>query len=375
MLGNEYLGRPFVPAVCCGACPVMKNVFRPRWVAACLLCFSATGFQASAQFLDAETIAALEISPEMRTEILELVGPAAQKLVSEVPKEISAGRQTLVTPLRDASATTAFKTVYSELLAPRVKPAATHESVLVRINAMIVLARMTDDESKALINAGLDDASVAVQRKVVEALQLRVQQYLLLPPTNEKARQGIADALAAIDKKMSQQEPPHPFVFSIATRILLEINSAESRSALVGYLIERAPLHAANSDLSLDAERSAIERLASFVATSRSFPQDLAPSLARATHLYAQIGVDRLIEGELDSREEADTVFVVDQCLKALLSITNRADKAAPNDQIQADAWVREKNWSTIRTVLKDGWALLLKAEPFSLTDQQLTAE
>lgn len=330
------------------------------------------GPQASAQFLDAEIIAAENIDADMRGKIIELIGPASEKLASGVPKEVSAGRNTLITPLRDVSASSAFKTAYSELLEAKIKPAAGHESVLVRINAMIVIGWMTDEASKAMIMAGLEDENVAVRRKAMEALRRRVRQYLLLPPNNPAAQKGITEAIEAVEKQMQQDPPPHQVVAGVAMRILLDINTRETQIAVAGVLNDRVALHVAEPGLAAEAERLAIQVVANAIANRPPFNKKAGAPVARAAYRYAVLAADQLATGRLDIDEAAEAKATVIQCLQALSILTGAAGKTAPANYAEAGNWLTAGDWVSLKSLLNEDWSLILRAEPFALTDEQL---
>ena len=371
---HEHLGHRFVPAVC-GAKYVMNIVCRQRWVAVCLLSVLFTGFHASAQFLDAEIIAAPEISVEMRAKILELVAPATKKIASAEPAEVSSGRNTLLTPFRDVSASTAFKDTFSELITPRLAPAVSHESVLVRINAMIVLAKLTDEPSMKLIDKGLEDENVAVRRKATEALRSRVRQYLLMPGGNARAVRGIKNAIGKVDALLSSDPPPHPIVVRPAMLILVDIATNETHTMLAGHLNNRVAMHAAKPGQGFAGEIAALNRLTGVIKGSRTLPLDLAKAVNRAAFRYATLTVDQLIKGKLNEADSAEAAEMLDQCLKSLAIITIVAEKNVPEDHSQATGWLKARDWNNVVTLVAAGWTPILKAQPFSLTDEQLKVQ
>lgn len=353
----------------------MKSVFRDFWVGVCVIVASLAGGGVSAQFLSADIIAAERIDDAMRQEMLDLVSPAMKKLVSGEPEAVSDARGTLLNPLRDASATGVFKQAFSELIAPRIEAAATHENLLVRLNAMILLAQMTDEPSKALVIAGLEDESLAVQRKAMEALRSRVQQYLLMPANNDRARIGIESAVERISAMLDARPAPHPIVVTPAMMVFLDINTPESHARLVEHLNQRVAVHAANPGQRFDGELIAIERLARVVTGSRPFPKALAAALNRAALRYGRLAIAQLSTGKLETRDAAEAADMLGQCLQALGAVTAAAGINPPPGQAQVRTWLQEEDWQAIRTLIQDAWPPILSAEPFNLTEQDLAVQ
>lgn len=354
----------------------MNALSRPLWAAVCLLTVLLPGFGASAQFLNPDIIQAQAITPDMRQQIQAVVGPAMTELIGFDDKTdaraISQMRKKLLDPMESANATPAFLDAFSETITAKMDRAVNHDSELVRMNAMIILARMTDDASLPLINAGLEDKSVAVQRWAMEALRRRVVTW--------KGREAAGKAPTNLEQKLDTVLKqvnailalnPHPIVVAPALQIYLAIDSDGARQALIEQLTNRIDLHANDLKLSYAPEQAVMERFAQLLVVARKFNQDQANGLNRVAFRYARLILSQASAEKIGKDHLDDALSMLNQSLTCLAQVTAGSQQNVPAGQAQANNAIINSQWKQLDTLLNE-WATILRAAPFNLTDEEL---
>lgn len=309
----------------------------------------------------------------MRQEILALVSPAAKKITQGTPKEISEGRTTLLQPMRDSTASPAFREAFSAIASSQLKDAAASESPLRRLNAMIVIAKLVDDGSRKMIDAGLKDQNPGVQLKAMEALRERVQYWLTQARGNADAEANVLAAVNQIQSMLAADPPPHPLIVAPAMRVFLDINTPDAHAALIQMLHQRVTLHAKDPSLAYHGEQAVLDRIARLLTTARPFPAELAKQTNRAAYRYALLINDQLRSGKISPENQDAASRVLAQSLTSLGQITAAAGKAPPEGQFQFKNWVQNGDWDEIQELIQ-AWSVVLGNEPFNLDDDQLNA-
>ena len=353
----------------------MNASSRSLRAAVCLLtALLLPGLSAGAQFLPGDIFQAEQINAEQRQQIAAVVDAAMMDLVNGDAKAMSEARKKMLNHLGNPSGTAAFQDAYSELVTAKMDDAVNHDSTLVRMNAMIVLSRMTDDGSEQHIEAGIEDKgkSAAVERWAFEALRSRVATWNRRGPNNLKEKQE--KAIKLVNDKLDIQNPPNPIVVDKALMTLLEVNTPDARAALVGHLNARVALHAADTKLSYAGEQGVIERFASSLALERPFDQRSATQLARATHRYARLIVEQLKANKIGDRNRGDALSMLTQCLASMSQVAAGAGQREPASQSRAAAAIQNEQWDVLDGVLND-WAVILRAAPFSLDNDDLAVQ
>lgn len=346
---------------------------RTLWAGACVLALVLPGLSVQAQPLGQNVIQAQQIDANMRQQIAAWVDPHIGRLTSDDPEQVSEGRRRLTDQLNNPNATPAFVDALSEAITTRLDAAINHDSVQVRMGAQIVLARMTDDKSKALIDAGLVDDNVAVQSWAMRALAGRVENWKDREAAGNAPaglRQKLAAITAQVDAKLNQN--PHPIVVKPGYDALLAVDTAEARETLIGQLNKRVQLHAQDPSLSYAPEQSAIGAFASRLAIETPFDQTSATGLTRAAFRYAVLIHNQLKAGDIMDRRVESAKNMLGQCVFALGQVAAGARKNAPANQGQAANWIAEDNWAGVQGLIVNDWAVILRAAPFDLTNEDL---
>jgi len=351
----------------------MNALFRPLSVAVCSLFVLLSAAEASSQVLPQQIIQAERFDATAREAMANMVGPAMDLLIDGTPAEVSEARETLIAPLKNESASVAFRDTFSAMITGRMDRAVTSESELVRINAMIVLTRMTDQGSMAHINAGLEDDSPAVQRWAMKALGQRIAWWQSLGNKQAEVRAGIQ----TISAKLNQQgAPPHPIVVGPALEILFTINTPESRAALIEQLNNRVALHAADPNLSYAPERAAVASFANAMALATTPDTASSAGLARAAHRYSILILSQIKAGSISSSNNASAVGMLSQCVLAHGQVAAGIRKQLPANQAAAiNDWIPARRWDDIQALLVDQWVPILGQAPLNLTAENLAVE
>lgn len=357
------------------------NLFaRPFWVAVCLLVGSWAGHDVCALSIPANITSSPAISAQQKQTIAAAVDPQMAQLIGSDTEETAKARKDLARALNDPAATAAFQDALSQTIASKIKPAATHEDEAVRLNTVILLASMTDDGSKAYIDAAVNDKSVAVQRWAIKALGQRVATWSARTagangtlPAQTQAQ--IAGVVKQIKTKLDQSPAPHPIVVGAALTLLIDVDTAGSRALLMDQLNKRLALHAAEPGLSYSGELVAIDRYARLLLTNPTFEESSAAQFNRATYRYATLILEHIKQKQYNQEQAEGAYAMLFQCVQALGITTARAGKNTPPNQTQLKSWVGNGQWGELSGMLVNEWPPILSAEPFGLKAEDLAVQ
>lgn len=352
----------------------MNAVCRPLWAGVCLLAVLMPGLSASGQaFLPQEVIQAEQITPAMTQQIRAVVDASMDKLIDGDAKAVTEARGKLLGPLENTNASPAFRDAFSEQTTSRMDKAINHDSALVRMNAMIVLSRMTDEKSMALIASGLVDKSEAVQSWAMKALRNRVVTWKNRAGGNAAGLNAKFDAaIKQVKTKLETEVPPHPIVVGPALETLLVIDTTAARAELIEQLSQRIALHKADPNLSYAPEQVVAQRFAGVIALSSPFDQNSANGLSGASFQYAvlihnQLKAGAIADEKIDSAKDALYQFTT-----ALAQVAAGARTNAPPAQAGLKDAIVKDRWDDIQRLLTNDWAVILRAAPFGLNNEQL---
>lgn len=352
----------------CVELSVMTCMVRLRWVAVCLLLVCMAAPQASGQFLGQDILDATSFDAAKREKMRSIVAPAMDVLTAQEPdpQAVSKARADLVRPLTQPSSAE-FRSAFSGLITPKMKQMVVHESALIRINAMIILGYMTDGDSSPLIEAVLknDQESVAVKRKAIEALQRRVQAWLRASES-DRVKSALTQAVAVLD------QAPHASMVGPALELLLTINSDGSKKALVDQLNKRIGLHAADPKLLSHGEQSVLNQLGLWLQTPQPDTKSLRAGVNRAAYRFALLSVTQLGQGKLDPKAQKATAMMLAQCIETMARVSAGDGKGITQGPDQIKELIRNSDWPGVEAVLKNGWAPILKAQPYVLRAEDL---
>lgn len=328
------------------------------------------------RFMPAEIVQAQTITEEMNDRILSMVEPPMFDLTQPEAdaKDITEARDQLQRFFRSNQPSVAYLEALSAAISTRITDAVEHESALVRMNAMIILALMVDDESKPLIDKGIADKNDAVKRWAVTALGRRVLWWELRKAAgNARALQDNIDAgIAQLQTLIEQAQPPHPIIVSAGLDALLQINTPRSREALITILNQRVALHVADPNLTYSPERSALERFTNVLVSE--VPPDVRSikNYNRAMSRYASLIVADAKANRIDQEGERGAHTMLYLCLQGMANVSAAAKAPTPEDHSQARGWVVNARWDELDGLINKDWRAILIAAPIGLTADEL---
>jgi len=346
----------------------MNVLCRP--LVAAFICLSAllAGLPAFGQFLDQEILQADSITPPMIDAMTDVIDPEMDRLISGEPESISKARKNLIQLLNYQDASKAFRIAFSTQITKRMDGAVNHDDTLVRMNAMIILNAMVDDDSKALIDSGLEDDSDAVKRWAMKALGSRCRWW-----RGQGANaQDVADAIKQIVAQLDQNPPPHPIVVDAGLEALLNADSPAARSALVDQLNKRVALHAADSSLSYSPERVAIERFSGVLSLESKKDFQSTKDLSRAMYRYASLIITQVQAGGMSEDQRLGALTMLLESMQGLVRTTLASKAKPPVNHPNAKNWIQNGGWVDLKNLVEKDWAAILTGNPFNLKPDQL---
>lgn len=330
------------------------------------------------RFLPAEIVQAEVITEEMNDRILSVVEPPMFDLAQPdaEAKDITEARdQVLDLFPRSNQPSVAFLEALSAAISARINDAVEHESPLVRMNAMIILASMIDDESKPLIDKGIGDQNDGVRRWAVTALGRRASWWRARAAAGVGGQQAKIDAAIAQIQTLSEQvQPPHPIVISAGMDALLRINTPRSREALIAILNQRVELHAADPNLTYSPERSALERFTNVLVSEVPPDARSIKGYNQAMSRYASLIVADAKANRIDQEKERGVQTMLYLCFLGMANVSAavQAPNSPPQDHNQARGWVVNGRWDELDALVNRDWRAILVGPKIGLKAEEL---
>jgi len=327
-----------------------------------------------------------EISESQRRQINGYVDCWLKALGSGDAAQISASRNELIKPLyRGGSAF--FNAAYSSALSARLAPLLTAEDDFVRINAMIVTARLRDTGMIGLIEAGLEDQNPAIRYWAAKASlggedapTLAVKLFPQDTPAAADSRAEVEARLLEAFSKAAKTER-EPWVLRQMLQALVNLQTPAAAPVVLSLLERRLE----GRDLSDDdhsgvtAEVDGLKRLAQKIVFLRARKAAVATDdfLRRAAGLYyryGKLGATRIAAVALgekltpeQSRAYQDMRLEADNMLRFILS---QLDKDGKYELPPAQPGRRDAD---ILGDFVSRWPAVLKKA--GMTEAQLTGE
>ena len=267
----------------------MKRGFRQLGVLMCLAtALLALEFAppASAQDkLPTDIYNAESLSPEQTSQIQAYVSQWAPVLINAegTGEQIVTARQRLLQPLGFVS-TDAFRQAYTQAAAQQIPPALDAESLLPRLNAMIILSRLEmNEEILSLIRRGMQDPNPAVRYWAIKGIR---GSAAALPVAAQ--RQLLQDLTQMLENEQSEQ------VLEQTYHAMVELNlpGNQAITRVLEALNQRVAAHVGRPELTYRAEysgtRTLYQRLLTMQASQGGMDQAFA-QLARAAVRYMDL--------------------------------------------------------------------------------------
>lgn len=270
-------------------------------------------------------------------------GWADRLLVPDDPEAVAEARAKLLEPLNLPGATGSFKDQYSAELITGIRAGATSESLAVRLNTMILIARSTGAYGLDLAGGALRDASPAVRywaaRAVADAIDGGPNQPSVSRAEQRQLHQRLSAAVAAESTCEIREQ---------LYRALAAMQIPAARQTVSEALMERTDFYARRGvGACLRAEKTGMNKLYSRIISEYVQVQDDPRRADRARALRQQLRrlsiiayryvalVGRAMRGESmsdDARVIAREVVTSAQViLTEALSAFDAGEQAGPN--------------------------------------------
>lgn len=316
-------------------------------------------------------------SQEQKRIVNAYVGFWADRLVNaERGGGVAQGRRALLEPFTRPGATATFKDQYSALLITPIKPGATAERVIIRLNTMILVANSYGAYGVDLAAGRLDDKSPAVRYWAAAAIAEAVNgaaERQGLPTARQRqlfrAIRGVLTNESACDVREKLYQA------------MAAMDIAEAQAALLEALDERADVYAREGlTACLRAERQGLKTLRlvlieKYIAAGdqqqklRAARQQLR-ELSIVSYRYVALVARAITEEGLADDTKAiagDLVGLVQLVLRETVNAYNGQGAAKPNF---VEPFENDRPLQFKLAVLD--WVDVLKAEPMSVPAERL---
>ncbi len=304
-----------------------------RWLVVAGLVALGTSLAASAQVQgpDKMPLGILtnsgQIPPDQVKTIETYIQSWVQNLGSDRESQIQAGREHLLDPLSQGG-TANFLAVYNQHLATALADSHLLESSkpLVRLNVMIVLARVQDPAVIPMIQAGLEDAAPAIRYWAAKAVATLAGGGTAF---SDKDRQALIQSLTAAAGKEKVESALGMELIALARQ-----PSASAWNNLLTLLDDRLAAHRKDVELDITPERQAlIDMVARLGQQVIANPASATQYQAAMTHsvqtLYRYVDLALLALGQtppVSDNAKREYQALVDDASNWLLFFLRQAD-------------------------------------------------
>ncbi|MCC7145163.1 MAG: HEAT repeat domain-containing protein [Phycisphaeraceae bacterium] len=339
-------------------------------VAACICLAASAQPQAS---IPPELRATTTTFNEAQETLIETyVSAAVDQLATGEDKPVQEGRRLLLEPLAGDNSPI-FRQAYSSFVRVKLTPALDSDKTLVRLNAMIIAAQLSDRGALELVKKGLADSNPAVRYRAAKAAgQLLVN----VPFDTNTGREAFEKELLAIIKDRISQETSND-VWRPLLDALAGLQLPEGTSELVDALNRRIQAHATQPALTLDSERRALRGLfvkvvqgADPIGSGRQIDRQLIRNLAKVSFRYLEMCATTL--NNPSSAADAVSFQGMIQDADVVLRWSVQKLNATPIALKPIDPLVKESLWAEILLQTQQ-WRELLTKSPFSFEPAELS--
>lgn len=216
--------------------------------------------------------------------VRDFIAAAITDLTSDEPARVMEARGRLIDPLTLPNTSEIFAQAYSSHLKLQLPPALGHERLLVRLNAVIVAAHLTDRTAIELLAEPLADEAPAVRYRAAKAVGMIVERARYSTPADRIAAE--AQALEMLIARTAVETEPEAWQPLLEALSVLRIPQANL--ALLEALNRRVEEHARRPGMPLLAEHVALVNVyrrivEQFIVQPDAVDVRTAAALARAT--------------------------------------------------------------------------------------------
>jgi hypothetical protein len=290
---------------------------------------------------------------------------------SSYPEVISSARARLGEPFRMAGVSDIFTTAYSAAMTKKLGNALKSDSVLVRINGMIIVEYVIDANAVAMVRDGLEDENVAVRYRAAKAAGQIALKDQASKKLDQNSKGELLKALLAtmrIEQNFNVREQA-----LIAMQHLAELPDA--RTALLNEINDRLLVQVQNINMRTDAPlvclRSLYRRL---VRLAEKAPKQeihqIIPVAARWLALSARVlrsqKAEPGAEGQYAKMAELCHTILGWACNKCLAP---ELESKAPKDVLDK---IKKRNWLELNLKMEE-WKVHLQQQPINIEPQVIT--
>ncbi len=293
--------------------------------------------------------------------------------------QVSDARQKLLSPIRTPGATDFFKKRYSVAVSEAIAPLLDADRLIVRLNVMIVVTKLTDDGAIALAEKGIKDPSPSVRYWAAKAT-------ISIAETVDSQGNPILDVkgrlamLRALEEVGTTEESTE-----VLQQVMLAMSAMNVPSAIdrvldlldarlkwhvdrpyEPYLAESAGLRAVYQTL-LRAPAPNPAQIRKLAHVSHRYMNLISRNLADAADKAQTEGIENPINRELEM-DHAAMLELAEYALQYVHSEIG-SQESMPISIIQK---IPFRNWKEINLIAVDGWGKVLKAPPLSFTPGDL---
>ena len=300
--------------------------------------------------------------------VQQYVSPLVKQLGSGDVSEVVKARAALLSPLRDSAATDDFKADYSQLLLKPLSQTLSSGPLIVRLNAMIVIAHLRGSDLLGPAATALQDKSPAVRYWGAKAI-----------------KQAVIESGASMSQSQSQQvnkllssavsEEQSPAVLEQVFLTMVVTGRRHDHKMLYTALRSRLAYHANHPEASYIAEHTAMQSL--FVRLVKANAQGESVGASAKQMASVAVRYDVLLAAQLEaeknlSHDEVTNrkhfIHFCDDTLRYVVSqVLNPGNARTPALIARA---LRSEDWASVAKVAA-AWQKLLQGSPYNLTAAQ----
>lgn len=278
-----------------------------------------------------------------------------QPMLSGQENAIERARTAVLAPFGTAGVSDSFVRQYARAVSRELAPVVQSEAVQVRINAMILTARLPDASALDPVAAGLQDSDAGVRYLAAVALNGLFARELV----DQEQRGRI---IQLVDRQLATESSG--FVAAPMFKAMLD---AQAFDLLLERLNERVGWHVGRAHVGFAPEAEALRGLFSRLFVGGGTPAQLK-QLGRASVRYLWLAAKQLEAGNVaNPASHIAMIRVAETVLTSTRERLNSSEQAPPG----VVAPVTQQRWSDI-VQISQRWVELLQAAPVGLTPQEL---
>lgn len=305
-----------------------------------------------------ETISAENLDNEQRQQIDLYVQYWGERLQATDDERVTIARRRLLEPLRATQVSQTFLRHYSERAGEALGHALASDRRIVRLNTMIVVARLTGPAALPLIEQGMADESDAVRYRAIKAVQT--------VDFNQQQKQALVARLV----QHLDREPTVP-VAEQTMVALMELDLPDARQQGLELLNQRVAHHLAEPGQSMQPELSGLARAYQQLARAGNprDSQEALRQLSRAALRYQDLANRQLQLEGVPTEHRNSYIDTIKVCNAALQFVANNLNASGLPGSINME--VDRGNWAAVERNTGQ-WRTILQRAPFNFTEQDL---